>query len=102
MAQWQAEAAGNRKARRYCQTARPRLHLSAGIRCNTLHSTLPETSTMSVTTVRLQPEVESSLERMAGKLQRSKNWLVNQAIREFAARQELEQERWNETLAAME
>lgn len=57
---------------------------------------------MSVTTVRLQPEVESGLEAMADKLHRSKNWLVNQAIREFVERQELEQSRWNETLTAME
>jgi predicted transcriptional regulator len=57
---------------------------------------------MSVTTVRLQPEVESGLELMAGRLHRSKNWLVNQAIREFVARQELEQSRWSETLSAME
>lgn len=57
---------------------------------------------MTVTTVRLQPEVESGLEAMAEKLHRSKNWLVNQAIREFVARQELEQARWNDTLAAME
>jgi predicted transcriptional regulator len=57
---------------------------------------------MSVTTVRLQPEVESDLEAMADKLQRSKNWLINQAIREFVARQALEHSRWKETLAAME
>lgn len=57
---------------------------------------------MSVTTVRLQPEVENGLAAMADKLHRSKNWLVNQAIREFVARQELEQSRWSETLAAME
>jgi predicted transcriptional regulator len=57
---------------------------------------------MSVTTVRLQPEVESSLEAMAHKLHRSKNWLINQAIREFVARQELEQSRWKETLSALE
>ena len=56
---------------------------------------------MSVTTVRLQPEVESGLETMADKLHRSKNWLVNQAIREFVARQEQEQSRWSETLTAM-
>ena len=56
---------------------------------------------MSVTTVRLQPEVESGLEAMADKLHRSKNWLVNQAIREFVARQEQEQARWSETLTAM-
>lgn len=57
---------------------------------------------MTVTTVRLQPDVESGLEAMSGKLQRSKNWLVNQAIREFVARQEQAQSRWNKTLAAME
>jgi len=57
---------------------------------------------MTVTTVRLQPEVASDLEAMADKLQRSKNWLVNQAVREFVARQELDQSRWTETLAAME
>ena len=57
---------------------------------------------MSVTSIRLQPEVESGLEAMSDKLHRSKNWLINQAIREFVARQESEQTRWNETLAAME
>lgn len=57
---------------------------------------------MSVTTVRLQPEVESGLEAMSEKLQRSKNWLVNQAVREFVARQEMEERRWSETLSAME
>ena len=57
---------------------------------------------MSVTSIRLQPEVESGLEAMSDKLHRSKNWLINQAIREFVERQELEQARWNETLAAMQ
>lgn len=56
---------------------------------------------MSVTTVRLQPEVEESLEAMAGKLQRSKSWLINQALREFIQRQQQEQDRWQETLQAM-
>lgn len=57
---------------------------------------------MSVTSVRLQPDVEKSLEEMAGKLQRSKNWLINQAIRDFVVRQEQDEVRWQETLAAME
>jgi predicted transcriptional regulator len=57
---------------------------------------------MSVTTVRLQPEVEEGLEAMAGKLQRSKSWLINQAIREYVERQQQEQSRWQETLKAME
>ncbi len=57
---------------------------------------------MGVTTVRLQPEVEESLEAMAGKLHRSKSWLINQALKEFAERQALEQSRWQDTLKAME
>lgn len=57
---------------------------------------------MSVTTVRLQPEVEEGLEAMAEKLHRTKSWLINQALREFLERQEQEQVRWQETLQAME
>lgn len=57
---------------------------------------------MTVTTIRLQPEVERGLEAMSDKLHRSKNWLINQAIREFVARQELELSRWKETLTAVE
>ena len=57
---------------------------------------------MTVTTVRLQPEVESGLETLTTKLQRSRNWLINQAVREFVVRQEEGQTRWQDTLAAME
>jgi predicted transcriptional regulator len=61
-----------------------------------------EGTRMSVTTVRLQPELEENLGAMAEKLHRSKSWLINQALREFFERQELEQSRWQETLQAME
>lgn len=57
---------------------------------------------MTVTTVRLQPEVESGLETMAAQLRRSKSWLINQALREFLQRQERQQLRWQETLQAIE
>ncbi len=57
---------------------------------------------MGVTTVRLPPEVEKTLEAMANRLHRSKGWLINQALAEYLERQELEQDRWHETLAAME
>ena len=57
---------------------------------------------MSVTTVRLQAEVESGLEAIADKLSRSKSWVINQALREYLERQEQEQARWQETLKAME
>lgn len=57
---------------------------------------------MSVTTVRLSQGVEETLDALAGKLQRSKSWLINQALREYIERQQLEQVRWQETLVAME
>lgn len=57
---------------------------------------------MSVTSVRLQPEVEQSLENLAGKLGRSKNWVVNNAVREFVERAQRDEQRWNETLAAVQ
>lgn len=57
---------------------------------------------MSITTVRLQPEIEQGLQAMAGVLHRSKSWVINQAVKEFIGRQELEKQRWQETLQAME
>ncbi|NLZ80111.1 MAG: ribbon-helix-helix protein, CopG family, partial [Gammaproteobacteria bacterium] len=49
---------------------------------------------MSVTTVRLQSGVEQHLDAIATKLQRSRGWVINQALSEYIARQQLEQERW--------
>jgi len=57
---------------------------------------------MGVTSVRLQPEIESPLENLAIKLDRSKNYLINQAIREFVARKSIAEQRWSETLVAIE
>ena len=57
---------------------------------------------MSVTSVRLQPEIENPLEKLATKLDRSKNYLINQAIKEFIARNSLDEARWNETLDALD
>ncbi len=57
---------------------------------------------MSITTVRLRPEIEASLAVMANRQHRTKSWLINQALKEFIQRQELEEIRWQETLQAME
>ena len=57
---------------------------------------------MGVTSVRLQPEIENPLEKLARKLDRSKNYLINQAIKEFLARKTLEDKKWNETLEALD
>jgi len=57
---------------------------------------------MSVTSIRLQPEIESPLAELAKKLDRSKNYLINQAIKEYISRQTQEEARWEETLEALE
>ena len=57
---------------------------------------------MSVTSVRLQPEIENPLEKLATKLDRSKNYLINQAIKEFIARRALDEARWDQTLEALD
>ncbi|KUM52576.1 CopG family ribbon-helix-helix protein [Rheinheimera sp. EpRS3] len=56
---------------------------------------------MSVTTVRLQAEVEQQLEAIASKLQRSKGWVINEALAQYIAKQHSEQARWQQTLTAM-
>lgn len=57
---------------------------------------------MGVTSIRLSSDIEAPLERLSKKLDRSKNYLINQAIREFVARQSMEEARWADTLQALD
>ena len=57
---------------------------------------------MSVTSIRLSTEVEAPLENLSVKLDRSKNYLINQAVKEFVARQAMEESRWSDTLQALD
>ncbi len=57
---------------------------------------------MSITSIRLNAEIEAPLQNLAKKLDRSKNYLINQAVKEFLARQAMEDERWSDTLEALE
>ena len=57
---------------------------------------------MSVTSIRIADDLEKSLEALSKKLDRSRNYLINQAIKEFVARQSLEDSRWQDTLEALE
>ncbi len=57
---------------------------------------------MSVTSVRLQKELETPLDDLAKKLHRSKNWLINQAVKQLVERDVLEEKRWTETLEALD
>ncbi len=56
---------------------------------------------MSVTSIRLQPEIEKPLEKLATKLDRSKNYIINQAIKEYLERKALDDKRWSDTLEAL-
>ena len=57
---------------------------------------------MGVTSIRLQPEVEKPLEILSKKLDRSRNYLINQAIKEFIEKRATEDKRWAETLSALD
>ena len=57
---------------------------------------------MAITSIRLQSDIEPNLEKLASKLHRSKNWLINQAIREYIENEQIESKRWEETLLALE
>jgi len=56
---------------------------------------------MGVTSIRLNAEVEAPLEKLAQKLDRSKNYLINQAIKEYISRQAMDDARWEDTLKAL-
>lgn len=57
---------------------------------------------MGITSVRLNDDIEQPLDLLAQKLDRSKSYLINQAVREFVARQAVEESRWEETLEAID
>jgi len=57
---------------------------------------------MGITSVRIQPEISLQLEKMAASLHRSKSSIINQAVGEFIEQQKQEQERWQETLEALQ
>ncbi len=57
---------------------------------------------MSVTSIRINSEIEVPLEKLAKKLDRSKNYIINQAIKDFIARQSMEDSRWSDTLDALD
>lgn len=57
---------------------------------------------MSVTSIRLKPEVEEALRKKAEQLQGSRNWLINQAIREYLEKENQEEIRWKDTFQALD
>ena len=57
---------------------------------------------MAVTSLRIPDDLHEPLDKTARELQRSKNWIINQALRDYLKRREVEKQRWVETLASLE
>lgn len=57
---------------------------------------------MSVTSIRLKSELEQPLEALSKKMDRSKNYLINTAIKEYLEKKQLNEQHWQETLPALE
>ncbi|MGJ0514765.1 MAG: CopG family ribbon-helix-helix protein [Methylomicrobium sp.] len=57
---------------------------------------------MSVTNIELQDELDQPLAELAEKLNRSRNWIINEAVKEFLEHCSLEEQRWLETLPALD
>jgi predicted transcriptional regulator len=57
---------------------------------------------MPVTNILLHDEFEKPLSDLAEKQQKTKNWIINQAIKEYLHKQGQEEQRWQETLIAMD
>jgi predicted transcriptional regulator len=56
---------------------------------------------MSVTNIELYDELEQPLAQLAEKLNQSKGWIINEAVKEFLENRSLEEQRWQETLPAL-
>ena len=55
----------------------------------------------TVTSVKIEEELAKRLERMAKSLQRTKGWLINEALREYLERDAIKKQRWHETEEAL-
>jgi predicted transcriptional regulator len=56
---------------------------------------------MTVTSVRLPPDVEEKLAAVAERARRTKSWLINEAVKEYLVRLGEDEKRWGETLEAL-
>ena len=57
---------------------------------------------MSITSVRIKEELNESLKELAEKKQRSKSWIINEAVAEYILKDNAESQKWIETLEGLE
>ena len=56
---------------------------------------------MSIASFRLQPNIEYLLKKLSKKLDSSKNYLINQTVKEYVERQAMEDIHWADTLLSL-
>ena len=56
---------------------------------------------MPLTNIELQDELEKPLTQLAEKLNQSRNWIINEAVKEFLEHRALEEQSWQDTLPAL-
>jgi len=56
---------------------------------------------MTVTNIELQDDLEQPLTQLAKKLNQSRNWVINEAVKEFLEQRALDEQRWHDTLPAL-
>ena len=57
---------------------------------------------MSVTSVRIEDDLEQPLEAAANDMNRSKGWIINEALREYLQHKQLQEKHWQDTIEALE
>lgn len=73
------------------------------LRCNTKYCSCDNRVIfMSVTSVRIPDDLLAELEQTAEKLQRSKSWLINDAVKQYLANENYQQQQLIETQEALE
>lgn len=57
---------------------------------------------MALTSVRIKEELNDSLKKLAEKNQRSKSWIINEALAEYIVRDKQESQKWLDTLEGLD
>jgi predicted transcriptional regulator len=57
---------------------------------------------MSITSVRIKDDINESLKILAEKKQRSKSWLINEALAEYILKDEIKSQKWLDTLEGLD
>ncbi len=57
---------------------------------------------MGITSVRIKDDLDESLKKIAEKKQRSKSWIINEAVAEYIVKDKVDSQKWLDTLEGLE